>query len=128
LANQPVLDASAILAVLFNERGSEALVPLLEGALVSTVNMAEVVAQLVRRGVDAERAWRQVLELGCELCPFDEEQARLAGELARQARHNGLSLGSRACLALAKAKQATVYTPNPAWKSLDLGIEVEVVR
>ncbi len=123
-----VLDSPAILAVLFNELGSDKVVPLLEGALVSAVNLAEVHASLVRRGVDADVAWRQLHELGCEFCPMDEEQARIAGDLAGQQRAVGLSLGDRACLALAIKREATAYTTNAAWRSLGFGIAVEVIR
>jgi ribonuclease VapC len=128
LASKVVLDASAILAVLFSETGCDALVPLLDGALASAVNLAEVHAVLVRRGVDADVAWRQLEALGCEFSPMDAEQARVAGELAGRRGAGELSLGDRACLALAIQRKATVYTTIAAWKKLALGIEVEVIR
>jgi PIN domain nuclease of toxin-antitoxin system len=37
-------------------------------------------------------------------------------------------LGDRACLALAIERKAAVYTTDRAWKNLDLGIEIEVIR
>jgi PIN domain nuclease of toxin-antitoxin system len=46
----------------------------------------------------------------------------------RITRPYGLSLGDRACLALAIRRKATVYTTDAAWKNLNLGIEVEVIR
>jgi ribonuclease VapC len=125
LASAIVLDSSAILAVLFNEPGSEAVLTLLEGALVSTVNLAEVHGSLLRRGAKADFAWTRVVELGCEVCPFDAEQARLAGELSTRA---ALSAGDRACVALAMQHKATVFTTDQRWKNLELGIEVEVIR
>jgi ribonuclease VapC len=128
LADAVVLDASVILAMLFNERGSEAVMLLLQRSAVSMVNLAEVHAQLVGRGAEPDSTWSQLLELGCELCAFDEEQARIAGGLAHISKRFGLSLGDRACLALAIARKATVYTTDVAWKRLELGIEVEVIR
>jgi len=107
--------------------GSETVLPLLQRSAVSAVNLAEVHAQLVGRGADPDSTWSQLLELGCELCPFDEEQARMAGKLVQQAR-GGLSPGDRACLALALQRSATVYTTDSAWNNLGLGIEVEVIR
>jgi ribonuclease VapC len=123
-----VLDSSAILAVIFDEPGSETVLPLLQGALLSAVNLAEVHARLLLRGVNADFAWRHVHDLGCEICLFSDQEARLAGELVDRTRPYGLCLGDRACLALAIHRQATVYTTNAAWKNLDLGIEVEVIR
>src|ERR1700678_1187093 len=71
LGSAAVLDSSAILAVLFDEPGSDAVVPLLGGALVSAVNLAEVHGSLLRRRAKADFAWNRVVELGCEVCPFD---------------------------------------------------------
>lgn len=122
-----VLDATAILAVLFNEPGSDAILPLLQHAAVSTVNLAEVHAQLLRRGVNADLAWKSLQQLGVEVCLFDAGQARLAGELATTSRGTPLSLGDRACLALALQRKATVYTTNAAWRKLGLEIEVETI-
>jgi len=66
--------------------------------------------------------------MGFEVCFFDEEQARVAAELIGKTRPIGLSLGDRACLALAIERKAAVYTTDKAWKQLDLGIEVAVIR
>lgn len=123
-----VLDSSAILAVVFNETGGDIVLPLLRGGLLSTVNLAEVHTRLVLRGVGADFAWRRVMAFGCEVSFFDDLQARLAGELVAQTRPYGLSLGDRACLALAIQRKATVYTTDAEWKNLNLGIRVEVIR
>jgi PIN domain nuclease of toxin-antitoxin system len=125
LGSAAVLDSSAILAVLFSEPGSDVVVPLLDGAMVSAVSLAEVHGSLLRHGAKADFAWNRIGELGCEVCPFDEEQARVAGELLIRAE---LSAGDRACLALAIDRKATVYTTDRRWKNLELGIEVEVIR
>jgi ribonuclease VapC len=110
------------------EPGGEVVAPLLEGALLSTVNLAEVHARMVDLGAQAEHAWSRVLSLHCEICVFTEEQARIAAELRPVTRRFGLSLGDRACLALAIDRQATVYTTDRIWKNLGLGINVEVIR
>ena len=123
-----VLDSSAILAVIFNEPGAEAVIPLLQGALLSTVNLAEVHSRLLLGGSPSELSWSRLLSLGCEVCFFDADQARLAAELIGKAHPLGLSFGDRACLALAIQRQATAYTANPAWKKLALDIEVNLIR
>jgi ribonuclease VapC len=128
LDSPAVLDSSAILAVVFNEPGDEVVIPLLKGGLLSTVNSAEVHTRLVLRGLNADFAWRRVMALGCEIRFFDDVQARLAGELAPKTRPLGLSLGDRACLALAIQRKAVVYTTDAAWKNLNLGIEINVIR
>lgn len=126
--DSPVLDSSAILAVIFKEPGSERLAPLLQGALLSTVNLAEVHTRLLLRGVPADFAWSRILGMGCKVYPYDEGQARITAELITKTRPLGLSLGDRACLGLAILRKATVYTTDHAWRSLALGIQIEVIR
>jgi ribonuclease VapC len=128
LASPAVLDSSAILAVLFQEPGAEKVSDLLNGGLLSTVNLAEVHTILTLRGTPPDRIGVRVEEMGCEVCLFAEKQAHLTGELAAKTHPFGLSLGDRACLALAIERNAKVYTTDRAWKSLNLGIEVEVIR
>lgn len=124
----PVLDSSAILAVIFDEPGSDHVASLLLGAWVSTVNLTEVYTRLLLRGVPADLAWSRILGMGFEICPYDEQQARIAAEMIAQTRPLGLSLGHRACLALAVERKATVYTTDRMWKKLGLSIEVNVIR
>src|SRR5260370_16798579 len=99
--NRIVLDASAILAVINGEPGAEKLPPaLLARAVASTVNLAEVQTNLVSRGWTSEQAWEDATSPVREVLSFDEEQARIAGDLVTQTRHLGLSLGDRPCLPL----------------------------
>jgi ribonuclease VapC len=128
LANIAALDSSAILAAFLNEPGGEVVASILEGALLSTVNLAETHARLVDLGAQAEHAWSRILSVHCEICVFTEGQARIAAELRSVTRPFGLSLGDRACLALAIDRKATVYTTDRIWKNLGLGINVEVIR
>ena len=128
MASPAVLDSSAILAVVFNERGSDQVLPLLDGGLLSAVNLAEVHTRLLLRGAGSDFAWRRVMEFGCEICFFDDRQARVAAELIAQTRPYGLSLGDRACLALAIERKAAAYTTDAAWRNLGLSIAVNVIR
>ena len=121
-------DSSAALSVLLSEPGQLIVAPFLKGGLLSTVNVAEVHARLLRRGTANDLAWEEILDLDCELIPFTPEQARIAAELIPITRPFGLSLGDRACLALAIERKARVYTTDRAWASLSLGIEIEVIR
>jgi PIN domain nuclease of toxin-antitoxin system len=123
-----VLDASAILALLKREQGADRVKAVLDQAAICAVNVAEVQSKLVVGGLSCQAAEARIRFLGCIILPFDEEQAIEAGSLIAQTRSLGLSLGDRACLALAIDRKATVYTTDKAWKSLNLGIKIEVIR
>lgn len=123
-----MLDASAVLALLQNEPGSERVGALVYGALLSAVNFCEVHSKLIQKGVPRGLSWKRIVGLQCNVRPFTAEQGRLAAELIEVTHPLGLSLGDRACLALAIEQKCKVYTTDKAWKSLSLGIEVEVVR
>jgi len=124
-----VLDASALLALLNREPGAEKLTPqLLSAAASSTVNLAEVQAKLVERGLDPNDAWEATLTPVREVVDFTADHARLAGTLIAQTRSVGLSLGDRACLALGITLRAPVYTTDKSWKSLKLGVQIHVIR
>jgi ribonuclease VapC len=127
--NKSVLDASAILAILNQEPGAEALtLDVLSGAVSSTVNLAEVQTRLVHKGGVPDEAWEDALSTVREAVPFSEDQAKIAGGLVAQTRALGLSLGDRACLALGIVLDAPVYTADRAWKKLKLGIPIHLLR
>jgi len=116
------------MALLRGETGANSVAACLSRTIISAVNQAEVQTKLVSTGIDEALAWWHIAEIRCPSIPFDEEQARIAGGLVRITRPYRLSPGDRACLALALQRKATVYTTDPAWRNLNLGIEVEVIR
>jgi ribonuclease VapC len=101
---------------------------LLSAAASSTVNLAEVQAKLVDWGLRPDDAWEPTLSPIREAVSFTPEQARVAGNLVRQTRAQGLSLGDRACLAVGLTLRAPVYTADRSWKSLNLGVRIRVIR
>jgi ribonuclease VapC len=127
--NKVVMDSSALLAVLNQERGSEKLTPeVLSVAVLSAVNAAEVHGKLVGRGLNSEAAWEATLSPINEIADFSAEQARITGDLIAETRRLGLSLGDRACLALGLALKAPVYTADRSWKALHLGVRIHAIR
>jgi PIN domain nuclease of toxin-antitoxin system len=124
-----VLDASAVLALLNDEPGTDALTPtLLSDATCSTVNLAEVHSKLVSAGARSEEAWEDALSPLRNAEPFTEEHAKIAGSLVARTRSLGLSLGDRACLALGIALNAPIYTADKCWRNLKLGVRIHVIR
>ena len=117
-----------MLALLQNESGGAKVATVVDGALLSAVNLAEVYSKLIQKGVPGPLSWNRILGLQCDLAPFSADQGRTAAELILVTQPFGLSLGDRACLALAIERKARVYTTDRAWKNLQLGIEIEVIR
>jgi ribonuclease VapC len=124
-----VLDASALLALLYREPGADAVEEVLDGAVVSAVNWSEVLQKLAQRGVrPASATVAALLELGLRIEPFTLVDARRAAELWEAGRETGLSLGDRACLALAHRLAAEALTADKAWKTVDAGVTVRLLR
>lgn len=123
-----VLDASALLALLNDERGASSVRELLPDAWISAVNLAEVVTRLSLLGMPEEQIREALTLLGLNVEPFDEEQAFRTGLFVAKTHSLGLSLGDRACLALASATGATAVTADRVWKDLDLGVKIQLLR
>ena len=122
-----VLDASAILALVFGGPGEERALALAAGARVSAVNLAEAVARLDEAGFDPDEAEVLLEGLGMAVVAFGREEAYGAGRLGRAMRVPGLSVGDRACLALAIREGLGVVTADGAWEALGLPVGVEVI-
>ncbi|MFN8608158.1 MAG: type II toxin-antitoxin system VapC family toxin [Vulcanimicrobiota bacterium] len=123
-----VLDASALLAFLLREPGSDLVAAHLRaGACISAVNLSEVANRYVRIGQDALVVQARLSRLPVEVVPFDKESAFAAARLLPQTSALGLSLGDRACLALAVARRIPAVTADRVWSQLS-GVDVEVIR
>ena len=96
--------------------------------MIGAVNLAEVQSVLVRKGWKPEEAWEDATGSVYAIAPFTAEQAKLAGSLIRHTHSLGLSLGDRACLALAITLKAPVYTADHAWQTLDVGCPIHLIR
>jgi PIN domain nuclease of toxin-antitoxin system len=123
-----VLDASALLAYLQDEPGSDTVKAVLRDASISSVNWAEIIQKALASDVDITGLRADLEALGVRLEPFTPEQAEVAGKLWQHTRALGLSLGDRACLALALERGEPAYTTDSAWRRLDLGLTIETVR
>lgn len=123
-----VADASAVLAILRGEIGAEDALRATSGAVISAVNYAEVISRLIDLGASIEDAVTAIDRLGIEVADFDETLAVRTGMLRPGTRGRGLSLGDRACLALAHRLGLAAVTADRAWADLDLGLEVVLIR
>lgn len=122
------LDASALLAFLFAEPGHEQVAAQLDAACLSTVNLAEVAARFARDGHDPREVCRRIASSPVEIVPFLATDSAIGAALVTVTQKHGLSLGDRACLALAMARGIPALTADREWKALRLPIPVQLIR
>lgn len=123
-----VVDASALLALLEHEPAAEQWAADVKDAAVSAVNLSEVVAKLAEAGMQLTEIREALDPLGIQIIPFDARQAYEAGWLRPQTRSLGLSLGDRACLALARHLNLPALTADRTWTKLQIGPEIRLIR
>ena len=128
MTEQPpiVLDASALLALLREEPGADAVERVLDGSMMSCVNLSEVLQKAEQHAVDVEGLEYDLEALGVQFAPFDVPAARSSAELWRSGR--GLSLGDRACLALAASIDGVALTADQRWTDAGFDAQVELIR
>lgn len=130
MTKKVVLDASAVLAYLQDESGSEKVdVVLSEGrAIISAVNFAEVVGKLLEAGLPESSVKVVMGNLELQIEPLDDKQAWKTGVLRMSTKEFGLSLGDRACLALAHIKKLPIVTADKQWDELKTDIKIIQLR
>jgi ribonuclease VapC len=112
-----VLDASALLALLNNEPGSARVMAILPDAVILSVNFSEVVAKLARDGRSASEIRFYLDALGLVVVDFDRALAYEAGLLLPLTK-----------AALAASLGVPALTCDRVWATLNLGIQVELLR
>lgn len=116
-----VLDASAVLAFLKRERGWDVVEPLLQGAVMSAVNLAEVLAKVVETGRDPEAVKRDLEDQGIAFVDATPRQALRVAGLQPAAREHGLSYADRFAVALAEETGGDLLTSDETLSRLTCG-------
>ena len=121
-----VLDASAVLAMLYEEEGADAARRFSDPGSISLVNVAEVLTDLLRSGYrDVTQAMSALDDLQLRVRSVYESHVGRVAEL-KQVR--GLSLGDCFCIALGEAVGEPLVTADRQWATLDLAVPVELIR
>jgi PIN domain nuclease of toxin-antitoxin system len=120
-----VFDASAVIALLFNEPGAAKAASSLPSSVMSLINVTETIDDFIRRRRPQSEAERALAALGLGYRAPDEEQALIAASLKPI---KGLSLADRYCIALARQLAAPVVTADQIWALAPIGVNVELIR
>jgi ribonuclease VapC len=123
-----VLDTSAIIAVYKQETGADEVIRVSEAARLSALTVAEVATWLALQRASPDEAYSAMNQFRLIVEPFHHARAVTAGFLAAKTRSRGLSLADRACLALAAELNLPVLTADRAWRGLDIGVEIRLIR
>lgn len=130
-----VLDASALLAYLHEEDGAaEVADAISRSASISAANWAETLSKVAELGSPPGRLAAELEEQGLlhgllEVVPLTAEDALVIGELRPATKDLGLSLGDRACIALALRLKLPVLTADRNWTELDdVDVDVQPIR
>ena len=125
---QYVLDVSALLALLRGETGWQVVAAIRRESVVGLINYAETLQVLMRIGFASADAREIVEKSEVQLAPFDHSDAVRVAELEAPTRPQGLSLGDRACLALALRLGIPAVTAEKSWSAVTVGATVNQIR
>jgi ribonuclease VapC len=111
-----VLDASAILAFLQEEPGSEVVeTSMANGSMCGAVNWSEVAQKVRAAGRDWDLVRALLVSYEVRVEPVSADDAEWAARRWRAG--EGLSLADRLCLALAERVDVDVLTADATWGS-----------
>ena len=125
-----VLDASAVLAVLFGEPGAEMVYDAMNASHISVINLSEVFATLLEGGMTFEDAEELVNPLPFRVRTYREGHAWQTAKLRPLTRHLGLSLGDRACLTCALFARLPILTSDKRMAEANglLDLDIRMIR
>lgn len=132
--NKIALDASAVLAMILDEPGGERVSAQLDEleagsrteVFISSVNWCEILTRMQREKLRFSGERLSAVLAGVEVISFDRTEAEVAAAYSQVNR--ALSLGDRACMALARSKQATAWTAERLWSQCRVGVPVKLIR
>ena len=128
MKNKVVVDASAILALINNEKGKDVVEQVLHNAIVSSINFSEVITVTNRNGFNEKEVITLLSNIFPNVIDFNYEQACIAAHLDQYTKKLSLSLGDRSCLALAKYQKCSVISADGNWQKLDIGVDIKLIR
>jgi ribonuclease VapC len=114
-----LLDASALLALIFDEPGADRVRELLDDSKIHAVNLAEVVRKMVALGMSAEEVISHIASLNLEVIEgLSATQVYEIARLAAEAKRLGLSVGDCVCLTQAEWYGSAAVTADRTWQEV----------
>lgn len=135
-ATPVLLDASAVLAYVLEQDGSETVEKVLPLGSITSVNLTEVLYKARERGYrnDLPGLQLRLVRTGLTVVDVTEADAGQAAELIANSRSkakpgdDSLSLGDGICIAVAIRLKALLVGDDRYWETLDLPVEYQPFR
>jgi PIN domain nuclease of toxin-antitoxin system len=116
--------------MILGEPGGDRVMALLRAqkasVAMSSVNWCETLTRLQRNSPIVSAKKLTSMLPGVEVVAFSQSEAEVAAELAKL--YGALSLGDRACLALAHTRKATAWTTDKIWIQVKASVPLEMLR
>lgn len=122
-----VADTSVVLAILKGEEGAAEGERLIRNGVIGVANLIEAAARGEEFGIETALTLSSLTIWNVEVAAIDRGVADQALALWRF-RKQGISLGDRLCIGLARARGLGVLTGDRRWAELPLGVPVVLFR
>jgi ribonuclease VapC len=123
-----VIDASALLALMLEERGADVMRAAPPGSEISMINLAEVLTRLTKIGHSPDVALEKVRRMPLRIRAFRDAHALEVAKLLPLTAHLGLSFGDRACLTQGIFSAMPIITADERMSRAEVGVEIRMIR
>ena len=128
MSGEYLLDASALLALIFDEPGADQIRGVFDQCRIHSANLAEAMRKMVYLGMPADEVISRIAELHLEMITeLAWEEAAAIARLGTEAKRLGLSLGDCLCLAVAATTGTVVVTADRRWSEIQ-GVDVRIMQ
>lgn len=124
-----LLDASCVLAWLFEEDGSDVVEPVLTTSYITAVNMTEVIRTVNRMNGDGLACAKDLVEAGLTVVPFTWSSVQAMPAIRHAPPGKGvLSLGDACCIAYGLTQSMEIWTADRAWSDFTINATIRQIR
>lgn len=124
-----LLDASCLLAVVFEEAGADLVQPVLPASFITAVNFAECIRVIDRLGGSGTAVGDDLVALGLTVVPVGLSGIGRISEVWRSGpASRPLSLGDAVCLSYGWIQEMEIWTADRSWAELTIPVAVTVIR
>ncbi len=123
-----LIDSSALLAVIYNERGMEKAQEYFENSYMSVVNAAECFIVLNKNGMPFDIAQNLLESIISKFIPLEYNDAKIIAQIKNTNKDISLSLGDSTCIAIGNKLDLQIITADKAWLQVQSKSKIICIR